>query len=63
MIQDFDTELLKKLYRPAQDSHKGQNGKLLLIGGSKLFHAASLWPLTVASRVCDMVFYASVATQ
>jgi len=60
MIQDFDTELLKKLYRPAQDSHKGQNGKLLLIGGSKLFHAASLWPLTVASRVCDMVFYASV---
>jgi NAD(P)H-hydrate epimerase len=45
---------------PAKDSHKGQNGKLLIIGGSKLFHAASLWALTVASRMVDMVHYASV---
>jgi NAD(P)H-hydrate epimerase len=32
----------------------------LIIGGSKLFHAASLWSLKVASRIVDMVFYASV---
>lgn len=56
----FDSANLKDLYIPLPDSHKGQNGKLLLVGGSKLFHAASLWPLTVASRMCDMVFYASV---
>jgi len=56
----FDPQRLLGLYRPAPGSHKGQNGKVLLIGGSKLFHAASLWPLTVASRICDMVFYASV---
>lgn len=31
----------------------------MLIAGSKLFHAASIWPLTVMSRICDMVFYAS----
>ena len=49
-----------KIYIPPTNSHKGQNGKLLIIGGSKLFHAASLWPLTVASRIVDMVFYSSV---
>lgn len=49
-----------KLYNPPPSSHKGQNGKLLLIGGSQLFHAASLWALRVASRIVDMVYYASV---
>lgn len=51
---------LKKLYRNPRDSHKGDNGKLLVIGGSELFHSASLWALEVASRVVDMVFYSSV---
>ncbi len=45
---------------PAADSHKGQNGKLLIIGGSELFHAASKWSLDVASKFVDMVFYSSV---
>jgi len=51
---------LKKLHIPQPDSHKGRNGKLLLIGGSELFHAASLWSLTVASRIVDLVHYASI---
>lgn len=59
-MTEFDPQELQKLYKPASDSHKGQNGKLLLIGGSELFHAASLWSLQVASRIVDMVFYASV---
>ncbi len=58
---EFDQSLLKKLYIPSKNSHKGQNGKLLIIAGSQLFHAASLWPLTVASRIVDMVFYCSVS--
>jgi NAD(P)H-hydrate epimerase len=58
-MEEFDTKELKKLYRPKKASHKGQNGKLLLIGGSELFHAASMWALEVASRIVDMVFYAS----
>jgi NAD(P)H-hydrate epimerase len=49
-----------KLTLPAAGSHKGQNGKLLIIGGSHLFHAASLWSLTVASRIVDLVHYSSV---
>ena len=48
-----------KLYIPPKNSHKGQNGRLLLIGGSDLFHAASLWALKVASRIVDLVHYAS----
>ena len=45
---------------PNPHSHKGQNGKMLLIGGSELFHAASKWSLDIASKFLDMVFYASV---
>src|SRR3989338_5868432 len=59
-MEKFDSKILKKLYIPPPNSHKGQNGKLLIIGGSKLFHAASLWSLQVASRIVDMVFYSSV---
>ncbi len=59
-MEVFNPEELKKLYIPPAGSHKGQNGKLLVIGGSHLFHAASLWALTIASRIVDMVFYSSV---
>ena len=51
---------LKQLNVPSSDSHKGQNGKLLIVGGSELFHAASRWSLDVASCFVDMVFYSSV---
>lgn len=51
---------LQKIKLPDPDSHKGQNGKLLIIGGSQLFHAASKWSLDVASKFVDMLFYASV---
>lgn len=60
MSENFDLGDLKKLYKPAPDSHKGMNGKLMVIGGSSLFHAASLWALNIASRIVDMVFYSSV---
>src|SRR3989338_9365430 len=53
-------KVLKKLYLPSRDSHKGQNGRLLIIGGSHLFHAASLWALKVASRIVDLVHYSSI---
>ncbi len=51
---------LQNIKLPNPTSHKGQNGKLLIIGGSELFHAASRWSLDVASKFVDMVFYASV---
>lgn len=51
---------IKLLTLPKHGSHKGQNGRLLIIGGSHLFHAASIWALEVASRIVDLVHYSSV---
>jgi hydroxyethylthiazole kinase-like uncharacterized protein yjeF len=59
-MQQFNPQELKKIYTPPTGSHKGQNGRLMIIGGSHLFHAASLWALTIASKIVDMVFYSSV---
>ncbi len=53
-------QYLKQLQLPESQSHKGDNGKLIIIGGSELFHAASRWSLDIASKFVDMVFYASV---
>jgi len=50
---------LKELYKPSKDSHKGMNGKLLVIGGSKLFHSSIFWAADVASRVVDLVHFSS----
>lgn len=53
--------VLKKnqLYKPRVDVRKGENGQVVIIGGSKLFHGAPLLSLKVASRIVDMVFFAS----
>ncbi|GAB4218957.1 MAG: hypothetical protein Fur009_2660 [Candidatus Microgenomates bacterium] len=51
--------VFKKLVLPDKSSHKGQNGKILIIGGSSLFHAASLWAAETSSFFVDMVHYSS----
>ncbi len=58
---DFDTikPYLRQLSIPAVNSHKGQNGKLMIIGGSGLFHSASIWAAEIASHFVDMVHYSS----
>lgn len=50
----------QSLHIPHPDSHKGQNGKLLIVGGSELFHSASKWSLDIAAKFVDMVFYSSI---
>jgi len=60
MIPDQIAHFLHQIQLPEPHSHKGQNGKLLIIGGSELFHAASKWSLDVASQLVDMVFYSSI---
>lgn len=53
--------VLKKnqLYKPRTDVEKGVNGQVVIIGGSKLFHGAPILSLKTASRIVDMVFFAS----
>jgi len=58
--QKLIKQAFQELVIAKKDSHKGQNGKLLIIGGSQLFHAASKWSLDIASKIVDMVFYSSV---
>jgi NAD(P)H-hydrate epimerase len=50
---------IQKMWVPQTASHKGQNGRVLIVGGSTLFHAASLWAAEVASHFTDMVHYSS----
>ena len=50
---------LNNLRLPPPNSHKGQNGKLLVIGGSQLFHGAPLLAAKTAARIVDYVFFAS----
>jgi hydroxyethylthiazole kinase-like uncharacterized protein yjeF len=59
-MSEFDVNDLKKLYIPPVGSNKGENGKLMVIAGSILFHAAGIWPLEVASKIVDMVYFSSV---
>lgn len=54
-VKDFFT----KIILPQKESHKGENGKILVIGGSSLFHAASIWAAEVASHFADIVHYSS----
>jgi hydroxyethylthiazole kinase-like uncharacterized protein yjeF len=49
----------KQIVLPKKDSVKGENGRVLVIGGSKLFHAASFWSASMASKIVDMVHFSS----
>ncbi|MDO9028313.1 MAG: NAD(P)H-hydrate dehydratase [Candidatus Roizmanbacteria bacterium] len=63
LIKTSDNNLIRtffaKLSLPKSNSHKGQNGRVLIIGGSSLFHSASLWAAEIASHFVDMVHYSS----
>jgi len=58
-LKEFTTQDLKKLYQPAHESMGEDNGQVTIIGGSSLFHGAPLLAMKAASRIVDMVFFAS----
>jgi len=45
--------------RPKKGSHKGQNGVVLIIGGSKTYHGAPVLAARAAVRFCDLVYFFS----
>ncbi len=55
----FDGKGLQNLYQPKKNSNGEDNGQITIIGGSKLFHGAPLFSLKTASRIVDMVFFAT----
>ena len=44
---------------PKKASHKGQNGVVLIIGGSRTYHGAPVLAARAAVRFCDLVYFAS----
>jgi NAD(P)H-hydrate epimerase len=58
-MREFLPEELKKLSKPHELSSNEDNGQVAIIGGSKLFHGAPILALKTASRIVDMVFFAS----
>lgn len=52
---------IKILHKPQPKSHKGMNGKLLIIAGSDEYHGALLFAAKTASRIVDIVYIASTA--
>jgi hydroxyethylthiazole kinase-like uncharacterized protein yjeF len=55
----FDIQELNKLFVPDHNSSGEDNGQVVIIGGSELFHGAPLLALKVASRIVDMAFFAT----
>jgi len=60
-MQQVTNSILKTLYQPPKSSHKGQNGRVLIIAGSDKFHGSLLMAIQTASRVVDMVYVHSVS--
>ncbi len=48
--------ILRKLRRPAPDSHKGDNGRLLIIAGSKKYHGSLALGAGMAAKIADLVY-------
>ncbi len=48
-----------ELREPEEKSHKGENGKLLIIGGSERYYGAPLYAAIAASHFVDLIYYSS----
>lgn len=58
-MEKFNRDFLKQLYIPPSGSRKGDNGKVLIIGGSDLFHSPAFWSFEIVSKIVDMVYFSS----
>jgi NAD(P)H-hydrate repair Nnr-like enzyme with NAD(P)H-hydrate dehydratase domain len=48
---------LSKLKVPERLSHKGENGKLLIVAGSRKYHGAPALCILGARRFCDLIYF------
>ena len=56
MNNNISLKIVKSLILPKAGSHKGQNGRVLVIAGSKKYHGALLYAITTASRIVDLIY-------
>ena len=55
-MQTIDASILTQVHKPEAESHKGQNGRVLVIAGSHKYHGALLLCIQAVSRIVDMVY-------
>jgi hydroxyethylthiazole kinase-like uncharacterized protein yjeF len=53
---------VKFLNKRRKDSHKGDNGRILIVGGSREYHGAPIYAGLAASKVVDLVVVACPAS-
>ena len=58
-MQKITQSIIKKLYYPSPTSHKGANGRLLIIAGSDKYHGSVVLCASMASKMVDMVYLAT----
>lgn len=58
-MKKFEASELKRIYKPDKNSSGEDNGQIVIIGGSVLFHGPPFFSIKAASRVVDMVYFAS----
>lgn len=51
------SKILASLHKPKKDSHKGQNGKLLIIGGSARYSGSPIFEIIAARRFVDLLYF------
>ncbi len=55
----FEAKDLKKMWKIDREVTKFGGGQVSIVGGSKLFHGAPILALKAASRIVDMVYWAT----
>jgi len=48
---------VRSLYQPPKGSRKGDNGRLLIVGGSRDYHGAPVFSLLAARRFVDLLYF------
>lgn len=59
-MEIVNADILNRLTKPKLESHKGDNGRILVIAGSDKYHGALLLAIQAASRLVDVVYAHSV---
>ena len=61
MVQYCSPSDYQAMKKPARNSRKGDNGKLLIIAGNEKYHGSAVLAILAAVRFCDLVYFHSTA--
>ena len=59
MDKRISSKVFGKIYQPDIDSHKGENGRLLIIAGSEKYHGSLIYAVKAASRNVGLIYVLS----